>query len=117
MESQWKLSSKTIFETITDRKYLSVRTEKFRKLFSQLPQQIKTQAKEAYKLFQQNPAHPSLGFKEMNGARNIYEVRIGIHYRALGVMDKNKIKWFWIGSHADIDKMNMTNVGKNNRRL
>ncbi len=30
-------------------------------------------------------------------------MRVGIHYRALGVRTDDEIVWFWIGSHADYD--------------
>ncbi len=32
-------------------------------------------------------------------------VRIGIGYRALGVRKGEEIIWFWIGSHADYDRL------------
>jgi hypothetical protein len=57
-------------------------------------------------LFKQNPSHPGLNFKKMDGQNNIYSVRIGLGYRALGqVVDGSDIVWFWIGAHADYDKL------------
>jgi hypothetical protein len=38
-------------------------------------------------------------------SRPIYSVRIGIGWRALGVVERDAIIWFWIGSHAGYDKM------------
>ena len=35
----------------------------------------------------------------------IYSVRIGKGYRAVGQRDKKGILWFWIGSHAEYDKL------------
>ncbi len=35
----------------------------------------------------------------------IYSVRIGLDYRALGVREGDDIVWFWIGSHADYDRL------------
>jgi hypothetical protein len=32
-------------------------------------------------------------------------VRIDRDYRALGVRDGEEIVWFWIGSHADYDRV------------
>jgi hypothetical protein len=32
-------------------------------------------------------------------------VRIGLGYRALGVIEGSAIIWFWIGSHADYDRL------------
>jgi hypothetical protein len=35
----------------------------------------------------------------------IMSVRVGLGYRALGVMHRDDIIWFWIGSHADYDRL------------
>ena len=85
----------------------SSRTKDFRRKFLKLPQRIKDTAKKNYELWRQNPFHPSLEFKEVISKENIWSVRIGIGWRALGVMKANekKIVWFWIGSHADYDKL------------
>ena len=80
-------------------------TERFRKAFERLPEQVRRQAREAYKLFAQNPYHPSLHFKQVHPTRSIYSVRISMEYRALGVQEEGEIIWFWIGSHADYDKL------------
>jgi len=32
-------------------------------------------------------------------------VRVGLHYRALGIDVKDGVCWFWIGTHADYDKI------------
>jgi hypothetical protein len=31
----------------------------------------------------------------------VYSVRVGIGYRAVGVLEDDVIVWFWIGSHAE----------------
>ena len=84
----------------------SSRTKNFQKLFIALPQRVKETAKKNYALWQKNPSHPSLEFKEIK-SRNIWSVRVGIGWRALGVVKANedKIVWFWIGSHAEYDKI------------
>jgi hypothetical protein len=78
-------------------------TERFRKAFSGLPSKIRGQGRVAYKLFQQNPFHPSLHFKQVHPSKPIFSVRIGRDYRALGVMQADTIVWFWIGSHSEYD--------------
>jgi hypothetical protein len=75
----------------------------FRQLFGQLPNEIQAQGRKAYKLFQQNPKHPSLHFKKLVG--NIYSARIFLKYRTVGILDNNEIVWFWIGSHTKYDKL------------
>ncbi|AGY57550.1 hypothetical protein GKIL_1304 [Gloeobacter kilaueensis JS1] len=31
--------------------------------------------------------------------------RIGLNYRALGLLEEDHIYWFWIGSHAEYDEL------------
>jgi len=84
---------------------ISHTTARFRKAYRQLPTPIRKQAKAAYKLFQQNPRHPSLHFKQVHPSRPIYSVRASLDYRAIGVREGETLIWFWIGSHADYDKL------------
>jgi mRNA-degrading endonuclease RelE of RelBE toxin-antitoxin system len=84
---------------------ISYRSERFRKAFNELPKTIQRQARDAYKLFSKNPNHPSLQFKQIHPKRPIYSVRVGLGYRAVGIRTDDKIIWFWIGSHADYDKL------------
>ncbi len=83
----------------------SVTTERFRKALERLPDSVQTQARKAYELWQDDPSHPSLEFKRLRTKEPIYSVRVGIHWRAIGVKDDNAIVWFWIGSHSDYDKL------------
>jgi len=80
-------------------------TRQFWHLFSGLPPDAQRDAKRAYRLFQNSPAHPGLQFKKLEGEDEIYSVRIGLGYRALGVMKKDRIVWFWIGSHSEYDRL------------
>lgn len=80
-------------------------TERFRKAFEGLPEHVRRQAREAYKLFTRNPHHPSLRFKQVHPTQPIYSVRVSLEYRALGVREGEEMIWFWIGSHADYDKL------------
>ena len=79
-------------------------TGRFWDALADLPDEVKQEAKAAYRLFRNNPAHPSLRFKKLEGEDHIYSVRIGAGYRALGAMKGNRMVWFWIGSHADYDR-------------
>ena len=80
-------------------------TDRFRKAFGELPPHVQRQARAVYQLFEQNPHHPSLRFRQVHPVKPIYSVRIGLGYRALGVRDEDGIIWFWIGSHADYDRL------------
>jgi hypothetical protein len=35
----------------------------------------------------------------------MHSARVGIGYRAVGVLGDDAITWFWIGSHADYDRL------------
>jgi len=79
-------------------------SSKFWEYFDALPANIQQQARESYELLKQNPRHPSLQFKPIkNGA--FRSVRVSLGYRALGVPVDQCVQWFWIGSHADYDKL------------
>jgi hypothetical protein len=84
----------------------SKRTKQFRDLLRALPDDVKSQAYSAYRLFKRDPYHPSLQFKRVGQRQPLYSVRIGISYRALGLREADDlIVWLWIGSHADYDKL------------
>lgn len=80
-------------------------TARFRKAFTRLPKPVQRQARAAYRLFQKSPNHPGLRFKKVHPTEPIYSARISLDYRALGVMEDAEIVWFWIGSHADYDRL------------
>ena len=80
-------------------------TREFREFYSRLPEEVREHARRAYRLFRNDLHHPSLRFKKVDEEGNIYSVRIGLGYRALGVMEGSAIVWFWIGSHADCDHL------------
>ena len=80
-------------------------TRRFREAFAALPAQVKQQARHAYRLFLQDPAHPSVQFKKVHATEPVYSARVGLGYRALAVRRGNEVVWFWIGSHADYDKL------------
>lgn len=75
-------------------------TRKFRDMLAALPVDIRERADEAYSLFRQNPNHPSLRYKKVHTTLPVYSARITRGYRAFGVLEKEAIVWFWIGSHT-----------------
>ena len=81
-------------------------SDEFVKHFVKLPERIQKTARKNYKLWKNNPTHPSLEFKKLNTQQPVYSVRAGIGWRAVGVMkDSDTIVWFWIGSHSNYDKL------------
>ena len=82
----------------------SITTRRFRDGYSELPEAVRAQARKAYRLFRNNPAHPGLHFKKVDDELNIYPVRAGLSYRALGELAGSQMTWLWIGSHAVYDR-------------
>lgn len=80
-------------------------TAQFRQAFAALPKQVQEQAREAYYRFRQDPDHPSLRFKKVHPVLPIYSARISRSYRAVGQRNGNTVIWFWVGSHAEYDKL------------
>jgi plasmid maintenance system killer protein len=77
----------------------------FRRDFGQLPDQIKRQARDAYRLFKSDQRHPSLKFKKLPPFDEIWSIRVNNDYRAIGRWRGDVIVWFFIGSHSDYDKV------------
>ncbi len=69
-------------------------TREFCELMSALPEHVRRQAREAYRLFLKNPSHPGLRFKQVYADPPIYSARIGISNRAVGVIDGGTIVWY-----------------------
>ncbi|MBM3238357.1 hypothetical protein FJZ31_18860 [Candidatus Poribacteria bacterium] len=80
-------------------------TDDFLSYYQKLPKSVKKKARENYRLWKQNPNHPSLQFKRVHPTEPIYSVRVGTGWRALGLKENNSIYWFWIGSHGDYDRI------------
>ncbi len=57
------------------------RTERFKKAFRALPAPIQEKAIKALRLLAENPRHPSLQVKKIQGAENIWEGRVDQKYR------------------------------------
>jgi hypothetical protein len=64
---------------------------------------LRTQVRKAYRLWLDDPFHPSLRFKCINRAENIWAVRVTRGYRAVGVVEGDVATWFWIGSHDNYE--------------
>jgi len=84
---------------------ISTTRPSFRRAFAQLDPKVQDATRRTYRLFMQNPAHPSLRFKKLEGFERAWSVRINEQYRAVGERTGDKIIWTWIGSHNDFDKL------------
>lgn len=79
--------------------------EDFIACFYRLPHEIREKARKNYRLWKQNPNHPSLHFKRIHRHEPLYSIRVGIDWRALGMLEGDLVTWFWIGSHSEYDKL------------
>jgi len=70
--------------------------------YNSLPTNIKNTADKNFELLKKDSRHPSLHFKKIG---RYWSVRVGNHYRALAAEIEGGFLWFWIGSHAEYDKL------------
>lgn len=78
-------------------------TRRFWKCYDALPENIQRTADRCYELLRSAPSHPWLHFKKISN--KYWSPRVGLDYRVLGVEVENGISWFWIGTHAEYDKL------------
>ena len=74
-------------------------TRRFEKDFSGLSVKIRKKALKQILLLEENPSHPSLGFKKLKGTKNEYQFRVDYKFRILGILNKGTLSLFWIGPH------------------
>ena len=74
----------------------------FWELYEALPAEVRALADKNFALLKSDPRHPSLQLKKIS---QLWSVRVGAQYRALGFDVKEGIYWFWIGPHAEYDRM------------
>jgi hypothetical protein len=85
--------------------FQSTTSAEFRRLLAALPAAVQAQAFKAFERFLEDPFDRSLAFRRLRGSRSLYSARIGLHYRALAEREGERIRWFWIGSHAEYDQI------------
>lgn len=67
-----------------------------------LPLPVQALADRALALLRTDSRHPSPHFKKVD---RFWSVRVGMHHRAVGVDLPEGVLWFWIGTHADYDRL------------
>jgi len=80
-------------------------TAEFRELLAAAPEVIQTKSRSVYRLWADNPAHPSLRFKKVHATLPVFSVRIDLDWRAVGILQGETMVWFWIGSHGYYERM------------
>jgi hypothetical protein len=76
----------------------------FWETYSSLPVHVRRAARKTYRLWKDNPWHPSLRFKCINSEEEVWSVRITRSYRAIGVFEGDTVTWFWIGNHDEYER-------------
>jgi hypothetical protein len=77
-------------------------TPRFWRCYEALPEEVRQVADRNFVLLRADPSHPSLHFKKVG---KYWSVRVGAAHRALGVEIEAGILWFWIGTHAEYDRL------------
>ena len=80
-------------------------TEKFRSLIAAAVPERQAKIRGAYRLWRENPAHPSLRFKKVHPRLPIYSVRVDLNWRAVGVLEGDTLLWFWVGPHGEYEAL------------
>ena len=76
---------------------------RFKPHYDALPIRVQDLADKSFARLKQDPKHPSLHFERVTG--ELWSVRVGRSYRTLAIEGKDGFQWFWIGSHADYDRL------------
>jgi hypothetical protein len=77
-------------------------SSRFWDLYQALPPNVRDLADKNFQLLKSSPQHPSLHFKRIG---ELWSVRVGARYRALGIEVEGGIQWIWIGTHAEYDNI------------
>jgi len=72
--------------------------------YRNLDESMRRKTRKTYIIWLKNPFHPSLRFKCINHAEDIWSVRITRSYQALGIMGIDVVTWFWIGNHDEYER-------------
>jgi len=75
---------------------------RFWRCYRGLPKDIRDLADRNYATLKADPSHRSLHFKKIG---ELWSARVGLHYRALATESDGDLVWFWIGPHAEYDKL------------
>jgi len=82
----------------------SATTPRFWQCFDRLPTPIQALARQKFGLWKADPYQQSLHFKRL-APLPLWSVRVNIQYRALAKETSDGFVWFWIGTHAEYDRL------------
>lgn len=70
--------------------------------YRSLPVETRELADRAFSILKVDSRHPSLQLKKVG---RFWSVRVGLYHRALAAEVPGGFLWFWIGNHAEYDKL------------
>ncbi len=70
-----------------------------------LPEEIQELAYKNFQLLKRDPHHPSIQLKKVGKRRELWSARVGSNFRALATEKPDGLVWFWIGKHADYERL------------
>ena len=77
-------------------------SKRFWQCLDALPGDIQALARRSYAQVKVDPSHPSLQFKRVG---RYWSARVSKGYRAVAMDVDDGLLWFWIGPHAEYDKI------------
>ena len=77
-------------------------TPRFWRCYHALPDELRRLADQGFELLKLDARHPSLQLKKIG---RYWSVRVGLHHRALAFQHESDLVWYWIGSHAEYDRL------------
>ena len=80
-------------------------TSAFWDRFDQPPARAQERTRRAFALFQFDHYHAGLRFKQVNKRHAIWSMRVDDTYRVLGHRTGAEVRWFWISTHAEYDRV------------
>lgn len=81
---------------------LSKAVSSFWEGYRRLPVRVQRLARKQYLLWLSDPQHPSVHFKKVGA---YWSARVSGSYRAVAIMDGDTVVWFFIGTHAEYDRL------------
>lgn len=77
-------------------------TASFRSRLGKLPPEVRALANKNFRLWLADPHYPSVQFKKVG---RYWSARVGLAHRALAILDGDTVRWFWIGQHAEYERL------------
>jgi hypothetical protein len=79
-----------------------VASPSFWEAYEKLPSSIRAKADRRFARLRSDPFHPSLHFKQVG---RYWSARVNENYRAVAIRNNEDVIWFWIGAHAEYDRL------------